>query len=197
MPTAAPPINPIMIIQKMLSIHSSYNNAKIKHWKISASFHYITAIYKEERRKIPAFLISNWRLDRKDPELSLLAVLDCGMGGSQTGNRNTERRAAYVVIADHMAELDGVRDHHRAHRRYPLPDSARALAAIFHSHRIKRPTPSRSNCLEWILGENALFNIGDEEVAFGIVTAVTKGHLGQVVGTEGEELGITGDFLRR
>ena len=48
--------------------------------------------------------------------------------------------------------------------------------------------------LERILGQDAFFHILDQEVAFGIITAVTKGHLGQVVGAEGEELGQLGNF---
>ena len=48
--------------------------------------------------------------------------------------------------------------------------------------------------LERVLSEDALVNVFSQEAAFGIVTGVTEGHLGQVVGTEGEELGNFGDL---
>ena len=46
--------------------------------------------------------------------------------------------------------------------------------------------------LEWILDQNTFFDVAHKEAALGIITAIAKGHLGQVVGTEGEELGHFG-----
>ena len=48
-----------------------------------------------------------------------------------------------------------------------------------------------------ILGQDALFDVLEQEVALGIVAAVAEGHLGQVVGAEGEELGHARRSRRR
>ena len=68
------------------------------------------------------------------------------------------------------------------------------LAAIIdgHLHQLAHAFPVQG--LERILRQDALADICDQEVALGIVTAVAKGHLGQVVGAEGEELGQLGNF---
>ncbi len=49
--------------------------------------------------------------------------------------------------------------------------------------------------LERILDEDAFLNIGDEEVTLGIVAGITEGHLGEIVGAEGEELRLCGDMI--
>ena len=48
--------------------------------------------------------------------------------------------------------------------------------------------------LEGILFQNALFNVLGQERA-GIVAAETEGHLGEVVGSKGEELGFGSDLI--
>ena len=50
------------------------------------------------------------------------------------------------------------------------------------------------NRLEGIGSEDALFLISDKEVAFGVITGIAVGHLGQVIGAEGEELSLRGNF---
>ena len=46
-------------------------------------------------------------------------------------------------------------------------------------------------------GKDALFDIFDQEVALRIITGIAKGHLGQVIRAEGEELRHLGDFSQR
>src|SRR5581483_4170832 len=45
-------------------------------------------------------------------------------------------------------------------------------------------------------GEDAVLQVGGEERALRVVAAHAPGGLGQVVGTEGEELGVLGDPAR-
>ena len=51
--------------------------------------------------------------------------------------------------------------------------------------------------LEGVVGQDAPVEITDKEVLLRVVPAEPKGHLGQVVGAEGEELGHLGDFPGR
>ena len=54
------------------------------------------------KKEIPRWAVSLV----EDCMLSLSVLLDSGLGGSETGDRNTERRAADVVDADAVEELD-------------------------------------------------------------------------------------------
>ena len=61
-----------------------------------------------------------------------------------------------------------------------------------HLHQFSNTIPVEG--LERIHRQDAFFDVFHQEVTFGIVTAVTKGHLGQVIGTKGEEFSYCGDF---
>ncbi len=62
------------------------------------------------------------------------------------------------------------------------------LATFIDSDLHQATYPFPVDGLEWVLGQDPFGHVGDQEVAFGIIPAVAKGHLGQVIGTEGEEL---------
>src|SRR5690554_3501695 len=49
--------------------------------------------------------------------------------------------------------------------------------------------------LEGVLFQYSFFQVMRQEFAFCIITAESKGCLGQVIGTEGEELGFLSDFI--
>ena len=51
--------------------------------------------------------------------------------------------------------------------------------------------------LEGILGEDALLDVIDQETLLGVVTADAESGLGEIVGAEGEELGVLGDLISR
>lgn len=96
------------------------------------------------------------------------AMLECSMCRGQACDRYTEWGAGYVVVADHMTELDRVRvtavftaDAHfkvgaglAAFCNCPLHQGSNAMAV---------------NGLEGVLYEDALFLVSDQEVAFCIV----------------------------
>src|SRR5215211_5204641 len=109
------------------------------------------------------------------------------MCSSQAGDWHTERRAGNIVVTDQVTPLD---------RTWVT-----AVLAADTYFQIRAGLATFGNCpfheladtaaiqrLEGICLEDALFLIGDQEVAFGIIAGVTVGHLGQVVRAKGEEL---------
>jgi hypothetical protein len=48
--------------------------------------------------------------------------------------------------------------------------------------------------LEGVLRQDSLLHVGDEEIALGIIPAVSECHLGQIIGSKGEELRQFGDL---
>ena len=112
------------------------------------------------------------------------------MGSRQAGDRHAEGRAADIVVADDVAELDrvGVAAMLAADAHFQV---GAGLAAIVDRHLHQAANAIAVDGLEGILGQDALRHVGDQEVALGVIAGVAEGHLGQVVGAEGEELGQT------
>ena len=71
------------------------------------------------------------------------------------------------------------------------------LAAFINSHLHQPANTFAVDGLEGILGQDAFFDVFHQEVALGIIAAVAEGHLGQVIGAEGEELGQFRQSRRR
>ena len=53
------------------------------------------------------------------------------------------------------------------------------------------------DCLEGVAGQDLLLQVAADELALGVVAGEAEGGLGEVVGAEGEELGVLGDLARR
>src|SRR6266496_1418445 len=111
----------------------------------------------------------------------------------ETCNWYAEWRAGNIVVADEMAPLDGIRVATVLTTDAYFERGA-GLAAFGNCPIHEFAYTTTVNGLEGVRFEDALFLIGDEEVAFCIVTGITVGHLGQVIGSEREELSMSGDF---
>ena len=71
------------------------------------------------------------------------------------------------------------------------------LPAELDAHRHQLAYPFSLQGLERVLGQDALLDIFQQELGFRIIAGLTKGHLGQVVGAIGEELGNSGYLVGR
>lgn len=69
------------------------------------------------------------------------------------------------------------------------------FAALFHRNGDQLPDPFLIDHLERIVLEYALINIIQYELSLCIIPADSKGHLGQIIGSETEKLGDLGDFV--
>ena len=119
--------------------------------------------------------------------------LNCSLGGSQTSDGNTEGAAGHVVQADLVAEL-----HRYGVAAVLAADTVVQLVAgglglgDGHLHQL-------ADAVLVQLGEGiVLIDLGlvvSVQELTCVVTGETKGHLGQVVGTEAEELGFLSDLV--
>src|SRR5205085_5310969 len=112
----------------------------------------------------------------------------------QTGDRPSERREGHVVEAGVVEEGDrlGVTAVLAADAeldvRFGLTPSLGALMdELAHTAGIYR--------LEGVALEQTLLDVGRHHAALDIVTAEAERHLGEVVGTEREEVGLLGDLV--
>src|SRR3954452_4831436 len=117
---------------------------------------------------------------------------DDRLGGGPAGDRHAEGRAADVVEAGLVEQGDRLR-----------------VAAVLAAHAelelgLDRPTPLGADLhqftnpvavdrLERVALEQALFEVGGHHPALDIVAAEPERHLREVVGAEGEEVGLLGD----
>jgi hypothetical protein len=121
-----------------------------------------------------------WFLDSKPQELRyfnssaqslflLGSIFQRRVGSRQAGDRDTERRAAYIVIADGMAELDGIwiTAMLAANTDFQLNTSC---TAIVNSRLHQAAHTIAIDSLERILGQDAIGDISTQEVALGIIT---------------------------
>ena len=115
------------------------------------------------------------------------------MSSSQTGDRHTEGRAADVVQAHIVAELDGGRITAVLAADAQL-DVGASLAAQLGSHLHQLANAVLIQTREGIALEDLVLVVAVEELA-GVVAAEAEGHLSQVVGAEGEELGFLSDLI--
>src|SRR6476661_10860196 len=116
-----------------------------------------------------------------------------GMRGSEAGNRNAERGARHIIEPDRVTEL------HAPGLSSVLPADAdlqlRAHASSCgNGQRNKLANPGLVKDLEWIVGKDATVHIGGQEAA-GIVSRQPISSLGEVVCSEGKELGLASDLV--
>ena len=126
-------------------------------------------------------------------ELLLAGVLDGGLGGSQTGDGHTEGRAGDVVQSHIVAELHGGGVAAVLAADAQVQISA-GLTAQLGGHLHQLAHASLVQLGEGIALVDLLVVVSAQELA-GVVAGEAEGHLGQVVGAEGEELGLLGDLV--
>ncbi len=121
------------------------------------------------------------------------AVLDRSLCGSKAGDRNAERAAGHVVQTDFVAELDGagVAAVLAADAEVQLRTGCTAKLC---SHVNELADTGLVETCKRIALVDLLVIVCTEELA-GVVTAEAEGHLGQVIGAEGEELSLSCDLV--
>ena len=112
---------------------------------------------------------------------------------SKTGDGHAEGRAAGIIHAKAGAEL------HAGGLAAVLAADAGAhagtyVAALLHGHLDELAYAVLVENLEGVYLQNLLLQIHGQE-AGDIVAAVAEGHLGQVIGTEAEELSFLSDLV--
>src|SRR5690349_22467108 len=126
--------------------------------------------------------------ERSPRSAVLFALADGGLGGGQAGDRHAVGRAADVIQADALAELDRGRVAAMLAADAELDIRPLGPAALGgQPYKITNAVLVETD--EGVLLEDALLDIGVEEPA-AVVAADAEGGLGQVVGAEGEELGV-------
>ena len=131
----------------------------------------------------------------KDPPSgSALLFGNRGLTRRQARHRHAERRARHVVQADGMAEED------RWCITTVLPADAQLeiapSGASLHTSSLNQlADPGRVKRSKWVHWQDALGQVVGQERS-NVITAVTEGHLREVVGTEGK-VSTLGDFVGR
>ena len=94
-----------------------------------------------------------------------------------------------------MAELDGrgIAAMLAADAHFQVGASGPSLVD---GHLHQPPHAIHIDGLEWVLGKDACLHVGQQEAGLRVIAAVTEGHLGEVVGAEGEEFGDLRDLGR-
>ena len=115
------------------------------------------------------------------------------LGGRQPGDGDPEGRAAHVVAARVGEDGDGlgiapVLPAHADLERGPC------RPAPAHAEPHELPHAVGVDDLEGIVLEEALLQVGRHHPALDVVAAEAEGHLREVVGPEGEEVGHLGDL---
>ena len=113
----------------------------------------------------------------------------------QAGDRHAVGGAGDVVEAGAVEEVDRLADRRRARRRRRDGGPGRVSRPRSQAMRTSCPTPSSSMRLEGVVREDPLLQVLRQEAA-GVVARVAVGHLRQVVGAEGEEVGVRGRSCR-
>ena len=132
------------------------------------------------------------RLVHLNATILLSGIFDGSLSSSQTGDRHTEGRAADVVQTNVVAEL-----HARGVAAVLAADAqtqiVAGLAAIMGSHLDQLADADLIQMLERIALVDLVLVVCAQELG-SVITAEAKGHLGQVVGAEAEEVSFLGDF---
>ena len=127
------------------------------------------------------------------PLFGCTGCFNSSLCSSQTGDRHTEGRAGNVGQADVVAELHGGGVAAMLAADAQLDVGAGLLAQVG-SHLHQFANADLIQLCEGIGLVDLLVVVGAQELA-GVVTAEAEGHLSQVVGAEGEELGFLGDLV--
>ena len=123
----------------------------------------------------------------------LAGVLDGGLGGSQTGDGHAVGGAGHIVQANLVAELHGGGIAAVLAADTQVDVGAGLLAQLGgHGHQLAYAVLIQVG--EGIGLIDLLVVVVAQELA-GVVAGEAEGHLGQVVGAEGEELGLLGDLV--
>src|SRR4051812_33592452 len=115
------------------------------------------------------------------------------LGGGETGDRHPERRAGHVVEPGVVEEGDRLRVAAvlTAHAELEVGVGLAApLGALVH----ELAHAARIDGLERVALQQSLLDVGRHHAALDVVAAEAERHLGQVVGAEGEEVGLLGDL---
>src|SRR5690606_8362253 len=104
----------------------------------------------------------------------------------QPRDGHAEGRAAYVVQAHTVTEFNalGVAAVFAADADFKVRTR---LASLLYADFDERTDAGLIQHLEWILRQEAMLDVVEQEFTFRVVTADAKGGLSQVVGAEGEE----------
>jgi len=126
---------------------------------------------------------------------SLLAYFDSSLRGGKAGDGHAEGRAGNVVQTDSMAEFDGY-GVAAVLTADTAVDSRSGSLALGNGHLHELTDTGLIQFGKRIVLIDLAIVVSAQELA-GVITGETEGHLGQVVGTEAEELGFLGDFVSR
>src|SRR5450759_272375 len=121
-------------------------------------------------------------------------VLDDGLRSCKARNGDAWSRAGDVVETRQVAELDGI----RLAPLFPADtdlDPGVRFAAEDDCNADKLAHALLVNGLEWVDVQDLRLEVGRQECACGIVTAIGIRRLGEVVSAKAEELGILGDLV--
>ena len=123
-----------------------------------------------------------------------MLIADGRLRCRQARDRHAEGRAGNVGQADAVAELHGGRIAAVLAADAQL-DVGAGLTAEIGCHLDQLADADLVEAGEGIVLVDLLVVVSAQELA-GVVTGEAEGHLGQVVGAEGEELGLLGDLVR-
>ena len=127
--------------------------------------------------------------------MTQLRVFDGRLRRRQTSDRHTEGRAGHIVQTDLVAELDRRRVAAVLAADAAMQGRVDTLAQL-HSHLHQSANALLIQLRERIVLVDLGVIVGIQELT-SVVTAEAKGHLGQVVGAEAEEVNLFRDLVRR
>ena len=139
------------------------------------------------RKKGPFYLVTRAK------RITLFGELQRRLRRSQPGDRHPEGRAADVIHINNVRKFYRIwltkmfaaaPDLKIRPRRAPFVDG--------HPHQPAHAFPVDDG--KGVLRQDLLLDVLDQETLLGVVAGDAEGHLGQVVGAEGEELGHLGDL---
>src|SRR5690606_27402941 len=121
-------------------------------------------------------------------------ILNFSLGSSQSGNWYTVWRTGNIVESDIMAEF------HRGWFSTMLAtdtdfEVSTGRTAFLHTNLDQLAYTLLIQYLEGVLFQYSFIQVMRQEFTFCVITAESKGGLGQVIGTKGEELGFLGNLI--
>src|SRR6266566_3827404 len=115
------------------------------------------------------------------------------MGCCQAGDRNSKGRAGHIVKTERVAKFDA-RGIATVFAANPDLQVLADLPALLHTHPHELTDALSVEGLEWIEGQDSPVHEIEEELAFRVVTGISKRRLCEIVRSEGEELRVLRDF---
>src|SRR5438552_3227853 len=127
--------------------------------------------------------------------LGASACPDRGLRRRQSRHRDAERAARHVVEPELVTQMDRVWVAPMLAADPDLHALAR-LAPLVHGDAHQSPHALLVDGLERVARQDLLLQVADDEGPRGVVARETERGLRQVVGAEGEELGLLSDLAR-